>query len=396
LPEIACKSTKRILDVTSGSFYRAISAEAYTNQGLNAHAVIFDELHAQKTRDLWDTLRYATAARREPLLISVTTAGYDRESICYEQHDYAKNVLAGRMVDSSFFGYIRAAAPDADWTSPEVWRRANPSFGVTLDADQFAEDCQEARQSPRKENAFRRYRLNQWVTHADSWLTTALWERGAQPFDPQALEGRFCFVGVDLARRRDIASVVLLFPHPGGYYVLPRFFLPKDNLQDRELQDRVSYGVWADQGYIILTDGEVIDYRFIRQQILQDAERYRIIQVGYDPWNAELLCNQQLGQEDGLPVMEVRQTIPFLGQATAEFERLLQAGQLQHGGNPILTWMAGNCVVRTDANNNIMPSKKHSASRIDGIMATIIALCLAMAGTSNGELKEASAGIYVG
>ena len=155
-----------------------------------------------------------------------------------------------------------------------------------------------------------------------------------------------------------------------------------------EFHDRVSYGLWAEQGHLILTDGDVIDYRFIRKQVLEDSKRYEIIQLGYDPWNAEQLCNQQLGQEDGLNVIEVRQTIGVLGQATAEFERLLQAGKLRHGGNPILNWMAGNCVVRNDANDNIMPCKRTSAGRIDGVMATIIALSLAMPATSEGELRQ--------
>src|SRR5687767_15291727 len=195
------RSTKRIIDKRTNSFFHAISADAYTNEGLNAHAIIFDELHAQKTRDLWDALRYAMASRRQPLLISITTAGYDRESICFEQHSYAENVIKGNIFDSSFFGYIRAADVDDDWSSPEVWQKANPSYGVTIQTDQFQEDHREALQSPAKESAFRRYRLNQWVSHSDTWLSTAVWEMGKEPFDERMLEGRDCYLGIDLARK---------------------------------------------------------------------------------------------------------------------------------------------------------------------------------------------------
>ena len=379
------RSTKRIIDPLTNSLYHAISADAYTNEGLNAHAIIFDELHAQKTRDLWDALRYSMASRVQPLLISITTAGTDQESICYEQHDYATQVLQGNMHDSSFLGYIRAAGPDDDWKEPEVWKAANPSYGITIQADQFADDFREAQQSPRKESAFRRYRLNQWAGHADCWLSPSIWQLGGDPFDLAILEKRKCYVGVDLARKRDIAAVVLLFPEPEdahdeetGYYVLPRFFLPKGALEDRERRDHVSYSDWARRGLVTLIDSEVIDYRFIRKQINDDAKRYKFAEIGYDPWNAELLCNQQLGQEDGFKVVEVRQTIQLMGPATAEFEKLLKDGRLRHGGNPVLSWMAGNCVVRQDQNENIMPSKKRSTARIDGITAIIIALSRAM------------------
>jgi phage terminase large subunit-like protein len=389
------RSTKRIIDPLSNSFYHAISADAYTNEGLNSHAIIFDELHAQKTRDLWDALRYSMASRVQPLLISITTAGTDQESICYEQHDYTRQVLMGNLYDSSFFGYIKAAGPDDDWKDPEVWRAANPSYGITIQADQFADDFREALQSPRKESAFRRYRLNQWAGHADCWLSTGIWQLGAEPFDPAMLDKRKCYVGIDLARKRDIAAVVLLFPEPDvrrgeevGYYVLPRFFLPTGALEERERRDHVSYSSWARQGLVTLTEGDVVDYRFIRKQVLDDAKRYKIVEIGYDPWNAELLCNQQLGEEDGLKVVEVRQTIQLMGPATAEFEKLLKDGRLRHGDHPVLRWMAGNCVVRQDQNENIMPSKKRSTARIDGIVAIIIALSRAMTAPRRRSVYE--------
>jgi phage terminase large subunit-like protein len=372
------RSTKYIADPQSGSLYHAISSDAYSNEGLNAHAIIFDELHAQKTRDLWDAMRYATATRRQPMTIAITTAGVDRESICYEQHSYATGVLDGTIEDPSFFAYIRAAGPNDDWTDPEVWRKANPSFGITLDAEQFAEDCREAVQSPRKESAFRRYRLNQWLHHAECWMSAEVWERGNKPFDEAMLEGRDCCLGIDLARTRDLGAVVLVCPRDGGYYLLPRFYMPSDRLEKKEREDHAPYSQWAREGLITVTEGEVIDYRFIRDRIREDATRFKIRDIGYDPYHAELLCNQQLGQEDGFNVTLVRQGMITMGPATAEFEKLMQDGKLWHGGNPVLAWMAAHCAVNADRTENIMPSKRDSNSRIDGITAAIIGLSRAM------------------
>jgi phage terminase large subunit-like protein len=207
-------------------------------------------------------MRYATATRRQPLTIAITTARFDRESICYEQHHYATGVLDGTVTDPSFFASIRAAGPDDDWTDPEVWRRANPSLGITLDAEQFAEDCREAVQSPRKESAFRRYRLNQWPHHAECWLSAKVWERGNKPFDEAMLEGRECCLGIDLARTRDLGAVVLVFPVDGGYYLVPRFYMPSERLAQKEREDHAPYSEWARQRLVTVTEGPVIDYRF--------------------------------------------------------------------------------------------------------------------------------------
>ena len=208
-------------------------------EGLNAHAVLIDELHAQKTRQLWDTLRYAGASRRQPLQLAITTAGYDRHSICWEQHDYAMKVLDGTIEDSSFFAYIAAAGQEDDWTDPEVWRKANPSFGITIDAGQFAEDCREAQESPAKENSFRRYRLNQWTEQEVRWLKMEKWD--ACDDDPGSLEGQECYAGLDLSSTTDITALVLVFPEEGRFKVLPFFWIPEEGARQRERRDRVPY-----------------------------------------------------------------------------------------------------------------------------------------------------------
>ncbi len=256
------RSTKRITFPRTRSFYRALSADVPAKEGLNAHAVLLDELHAQRTRDLWDTLRYAGASRRQPLLLSITTAGFDRHSICWEQHAYAEQVLSGVIQDSAFFAYIAAAEIDEDWTDPAVWRKANPSFGVTVSEDQFAEDCREAQESPAKEHSFRRYRLNQWVESETRWLSLEKWDACSAMIDD--LDGKHCFAGLDLSSTTDLSAFVLVFPIEDRFVVLPFFWIPEEGMRRRDRRDRVPYTEWVRQGLIEATPGEVIDYDRIR------------------------------------------------------------------------------------------------------------------------------------
>jgi phage terminase large subunit-like protein len=368
------RSTKRIVCHRSRSVYRALSADVPAKEGLNAHAVLIDELHAQKTRDLWDALRYAGASRRQPLHLSITTAGYDRHSICWEQHEYARQVLDGVIDDPSFFAYIRAAEIDADWRDEQVWRKANPSFGITIDAEQFAEDCREAQESPAKENSFRRYRLNQWTEQDVRWLSMHKWDACATPL--ARLEGRECFAGLDLSSTTDISALVLVFPEGDRYEVLPFFWIPGEGARQRERRDRVPYLQWIRDGYIEATPGEVIDYDRIRRRIKELGERFNIRQIALDRWNATQLSTQLDG--DGFSVVAFGQGYASMSAPTKKVEELVLSGRLAHAGHPVLRWMAGNVSIETDAADNWKPSKKKSMERIDGIVALIMAVDLAM------------------
>jgi len=364
------RSTKRIVHHKTRSLYRALSADVPAKEGLNAHAVLIDELHAQKTRDLWDTLRYAGASRRQPLNLSITTAGFDRHSICWEQHHYAERVLDGTTEDLSFFGYIRAAAPDDDWTSPEVWRKANPSFGITLSAEQFAEDCKEAQESPAKENSFRRYRLNQWTEQEIRWLNMEKWDVCATALRP--LDGRHCFAGLDLSCTTDISALVLVFPIEERYDVLPFFWVPEEGARMRERRDHVPYTQWIRDKYVYATPGEVVDYDVIRKRINELQKRYDIRQIAIDRWNATQLATQLQG--DGFEMVAFGQGYASMNAPTKKLEELVLSGKIAHGGNPVLRWMASNVSVETDAAGNWKPSKEKSTQRIDGIVALIMGI----------------------
>ncbi len=364
------RSTKRIAFHRKHSVYRALSADVPAKEGLNAHAILIDELHAQKTRDLWDTLRYAGVSRRQPLHISITTAGFDRHSICWEQHQYARSVLDGTVEDLSFFPFITGAEMDEDWTSESVWRKANPSFGITIDATQFAEDCEEARQSPAKENSFRRYRLNQWTEQDVRWLSLEKWD--ACSAVPKDLEGRECYAGLDLSSTTDISALVLVFPGEDRYDVLPFFWVPEEGARNRERMDRVPYRQWIREGFIEATPGEVIDYDRIRARVNELGERFQIREIAIDRWNATQLATQLSG--DGFEMVAFGQGYASMNWPTKKLEEVVLSGKLAHGANPVLRWMAGNVSIEKDAADNWKPSKKKSQERIDGIVALIMGL----------------------
>ena len=371
----------KTINKDGASWYKALSADVPTKEGLNIHFLNFDELHAQRTREMWETLRYGGASRQQPMTITITTAGYDRHSICYEQHDYACKVRDGIIEDDSFFPYIRAASEDDDWTDPETWRKANPSMGVTIDEEEMAASCKEAQEIATKENAFKRYRLNIWTEQDVRWLPMDKWDACGGVVD--GLDGRQCFAGLDLASTTDIAAFVLLFPDDPGYLVLPFFWTPRDTAHQRERKDRVPYVTWGREGLIKLTEGNVIDYDVLRQDINELGKRYEIREIAIDRWNSTQLQTQLMG--DGFEVVQFGQGYASMTAPTKELERLVLEAKLAHGGNPVLRWMASNVTVETDAAGNLKPSKKKSIEKIDGIVATIMALGRAMVSEGDGK-----------
>ena len=390
------KSAKTITHEEQGSFYRALSREVSVQEGLNIHGLIFDELHAQRTADLWNTLRYGGSARRQPLQIAITTAGYDRHSICWEQHDYARKVLDGTIQDEAFFAYIRAAEDGDDWTDPAVWEKANPSLGVMISLAQFTEDCREAQESPAQENNFKRYRLNIWTEQSVRWLPMEKWDSCADATDPEDLLGRECFAGLDLATTTDLTALVLLFPDDeGGYDVLPFFWAPRENARARQRRDRVPYVDWAQRGLIELTEGDVTDYAAVRRRINEIAEQYNVREIAVDRvFQGAQLCTE-LGEQDGHEVISFGQGFMSMAAPTAEFERLVLAGKIRHGGHPIMRWMAANASVKTDPAGNLKPDKAKSTERIDGIVAAIMALGRAMVGVESGSVYDSGRGLLV-
>ena len=291
--EKRCKilaSQKRILYLPTNSFYQVLSAEAYSKHGFNIHGVVFDELHTQPNRKLFDVMTKGSGdARMQPLYFLITTAGTDTNSICYETHQKALDIIEGRKKDPTFYPVIYGAGNDEDWTDPKTWKKANPSLGETIGMDKVKAACDSARQNPGEENAFRQLRLNQWVKQAVRWMPMEKWDACALPVNPEELEGRVCYGGLDLSSTTDLTSFCLVFPpenEEDRYYVLPYFWLPEETLPLRVNRDHVPYDVWERQGYIQTTEGNVVHYGFIEKFIEHLGELYNIREIAFDRWGA--------------------------------------------------------------------------------------------------------------
>lgn len=373
--------TKRIVVTKgrcAGSFLRAIPADAGGAHGFNASAVICDELHTWPNRELWDVLRTSQGARRQPLLVAITTAGYNRASLCWEIHEHAREVLEGTIQDDSFLPVLYGADDSDDWTDPATWYKANPCLGTTIEEGWIRQECQSAIQSPGYQNAFRRLYLNQWTSGETRWLPMHDWDTGDREIPN--LTGRICYAGLDLASTTDLAAFVLVFPpkdpDSGDYYIIPRFFIPSEGIRERSRRDRVPYELWVQEGHVIATPGNVIDYSAIKREIDAMREQYNVMIVGFDPWNAIQMA-QDL-EYSGAIVAQVRQGFLTMSAPTKELLRLALDHRLVHGGHPVLRWNADSLMVEQDAAGNFKPSKSKSTQRIDGIVASIMALDLCM------------------
>ncbi len=369
-------SQKRIIFHPTNSFYQVLSAEAYSKHGFNVHGVVFDELHTQPNRKLFDVMTKGSGdARMQPLYFLITTAGTDTHSICYETHEKAKDILEGRKIDKTFYPVIYGADENEDWTDPEVWKKANPSLGITVGIDKVKAACESARQNPAEENAFRQLRLNQWVKQAVRWMPMETWDKCAFPVDEKALEGRVCYGGLDLSSTTDITAFVLVFPpeEPDGRYtILPYFWVPEDTLELRVMRDHVPYDVWEKEGYLNTTEGNVIHYGFIESFIEELGEKYNIREIAFDRWGAVQMVQNLEGM--GFTVVPFGQGFKDMSPPTKELMKLTLEERLAHAGHPVLRWMMDNIYIRRDPAGNIKADKAKSTEKIDGAIATIMAL----------------------
>ena len=355
------------------SVYRVLSADAHTKHGFNAHGVIFDELHTQPSRDLWDTLTMGVVARRQPVIVAITNSGHDRKSICYEQHEYACKVRDGVVPDDSFLPVLYNAPDDCDPFDEAVWASVNPGLGRMVKLDTLREESLKAKHSVAYLNTFRRLHLGQWTESASRWLNLDLWRECGGPIVESELEGRPCFGGLDMSTTTDVTAFVLVFPPQDGekeWPVLARFWVPEEGIVRRAQKDRVPYDAWARAGWIKATEGNVVDYDVVRADIVELGKRFNIRQIPRDRWNASQISTQLMG--DGFEVVDFGQGYASMSAPAKHFDGLVTDRALRHGDNPVLTWMAGNVTIETDAAGNIKPSKGKSGERIDGIVAAVM------------------------
>lgn len=376
------------------SVYEVLSAEAFTKDGLNAHGIIFDELHAQPTRDLYDVLRTSVGARRQPLEVYITTAGTSLESICYEVHDYAIKVRDGIIRDDTFFGKIYAADAEDDWTSPEVWAKANPGLGTSVKLEYLQKRCNEAKAKPSFLNTFKRLHLNIWTGEGQSWLPWDLWAKRAGDYSIESLLGQKCWIGLDLSKRIDITAMTGVFydEELNGLKSIHKFWMPEDRAEERAAQDRVPYLQWAEQGFLELTEGNVVDYQVVFNEILDWHDKFDVVETVLDRWGSTAISSA-LQKRDIEPV-EFGQGYRDMSPAMKDLEALIMQARFLHPNNPLMNWMMSSVVIKTDEADNIKPDKRKSRNRIDGPVSLIMASGRCLASTEDlssvydeGDLK---------
>ena len=412
-PALRARVTRTVNNLAvlpTSSWFRPLSADASKMDGLNVHFAGVDEVHEHPNPEIIQKLNTATGARRQPLIFEITTAGHDRHSVCRQHHEFSVKALEGTIpteAADSWFAYIATIDADDDWTDPAVWIKANPSLGVTVKIEDLKRQVDEAREMPAQQNAIRRLRLNEWTEQVTRWLDMAVWSEGGPPAmtawqmvkqelsDLETLlAGRTCYGGLDLARVKDLSALVLLFPPTaddelGGladkWIALCQFWAPQDDILSRSRRDRVPYDTWRNQAFLIATPGNTTDFSFIEREIVELARLFDIRNIAYDrTFAGEIVQNLQ---DEGVNLIEYGQGFLSLAAPTAELERLSISRMLWHGGHPVLRWNASNVAVRQDPAGNIKPDKERSSERIDGIMAAVMALGIAM----NGEQSPTKA-----
>jgi len=355
--------------------YKALTADADTKHGLNAHLVVNDELHIQKDRDLVDTLETSTASREQPLIVHITTAGYDKHTICREKYDYACKIRDGIINDSKFLPVIYEVSEEDDWTDEQTWIKANPNLGVSVSLDYLKSACKEAQDVPAKENTFKRLHLNIWTEQETRWLSMKKWDECNDTYTAKKLLGRTCYAGLDLSSNKDITAFTMMFPLDGKCVVIPKFWIPRANAKERERRDGVPYSEWAREGYITMTEGNVVDYEYVIDDIMKECEKYKVNRIAFDRFMFEPIRQRFLrigAPEDKF--ISFGQGYVSMSQPMKELENLILDGHLIHNNNPVLRWMASNVAVSQDPAGNIKADKKKSPEKIDGIVAMIMGL----------------------
>ena len=381
-------SQKRVVYRGTGSFYAALAGEACSRgvEGINPNLVIIDEIHVQRSRELYDGLAYASAARPNSLMLSVSTVGVaDQTTIWWEQYQYAKGVIDGTLIDPHRFAYVAQADPDCadDWAKcgrVEEWRKAMPSLGHTVSEDKIQDAYNEASNSPSKQNAFKRYLLNIPTAQVEKVVPIENWKACESP-EPE-LAGRKCYGGLDMASSEDLTAFVLYFPadDDNSAYVVSWFWCPEDKIADRERKQLAHYRQWVDDGYLNETSGARIDHSEIERAIRDICDAYNVQEIGFDPWNADAVVNPLL--EDEYPVTQVSQSMNAMTAGTQGILDEISEKRLHHDGNRVLTWCLANCAA-DQRDDGIKFSKGKSADKIDGAVALAMAKGRALAGVED-------------
>ncbi len=374
----------------TASKFEPVTSDSETLDGLNISCGLLDELHAHPNRGLWDIFETATGARRQPLQIAITTAGFDRETICWQIHDYIEKILDKVIEDDTFFGMIFAIDDNdrKDWDNEKIWIKANPNLGISVKLEDLQRKCKRAKEMPSQLNAFLQKHLDVWTEAAEIWIPLEKWDLCFREIEEKGLEGLTCYAGLDLSSRLDVSALSYVFPPQidDFYRIIFRFFIPADNMVERVKRDRVPYDIWSRQGYINITPGNVIDYGFIHNQIMQDTKKFNVMSLSFDPYGATRFIQdlQGLGFDDPKEnkhaeryIIEIRHTYTNFTVPIKDCEKMIMAQEILIQRNPVMRWMASNIVLKAGPAGGLMPDKTKSREKIDGIIALLMGLARA-------------------
>lgn len=395
-PELSARTQVRknsLYVEKTGSVFRVLTSKARTKHGFSVHGVVLDEIHAIKNRDLYDTLTGAGGARRQPMELTISTAGDDVGGWAYELWEYAVKARDGLYDDPHFLSVVFAADPEDDWRDEKTWAKANPNLGISCSIDSLREEFAKTRGMPSSIARFKRLHLNLWTQSAEAWLQIDKWrECLVEPRKISEYRGKKCWGGMDLSSTTDLTAFVLVFDMGDGqpFEVVPFFWCPRDTIQERQRADNTTYATWAEQGYLRTTPGNVVDYAMVKRDIVKIRRYTKLLEVAYDDWNATPIV-QDLQDDHGLTMVPIRQGYKSLSPPSKELERRHLSKGLRIVNNPVLTWMASIVAVQRDRKSTadgIKPVKQRPTHRIDGIVALVMALSRATLGEDTSSVYE--------
>lgn len=355
-----------------GGMMKPLSSDYGTHDGLNPSCGIIDEFHAHKDSGMFDVIKSAFGTRRQPLMFIITTAGFDKSGVCYAYRENVIKVLRSVNEDDSLFGIIYTLDDKSEWDDPKMWIKANPNLGVSLSADYLADQVKDAKNRPEAVRNVMTKNVDLWVDAERTWILDDAWLKCIGTTDPADLKGCACWGGLDLSNVSDITAYVLLFHENDRFQLLPHFWIPEEKMLEKVRKENINYDKWAAEGYVTVTPGNVIDYDFVKADILRIVADYDLRTSAYDRWNSSQTIIDL--QNEGMECNPFGQGYGSMSAPTKEFEKLVLTGKIEHFGNPVLRWMFASTLVKTDPAGNIKPDKEKSTQKIDGIVAAIMAL----------------------
>lgn len=369
--------------------FSPLGQDSDTSDGLNVHFGLVDEVHAHKTSEMWDVLESALGAREQALMWAITTAGTNKEGVCYDLRDYAIKVLSGSQEDDSFFAIIYTIdKKDLDnWADPKVWQKANPNFGISVDPDYLAAKARKAAIIPSAKNNFLTKHLNVWVNVDSPWIDPEVFAKLRCEFSEAVMQGTPCAGGLDLASVSDMCSWTLAFEWEGKTRLIQRAYLPEDVIQDHTDKYNQPFREWEKQGWLVITPGNATDYAFIEHDLKQVKERFNLTDMAVDRWNSSQTVNNLTNE--GFELVGFGQGFASMSGPMKELERMVLAGTLEYN-NPIMSWAVSNTVAQLDPSENIKPAKNRSKGKIDMVVSAIMAIARLQAANDDEYLDADS------